>query len=119
MDRRSFLRGTFGGVVAGGIIVAASDAEIAKFASGVIPETPIDLSPKPNDEVWAQMGEWVYNHKGQIIGVVNDIEVSDKPVGITSFANPHSEVMMSGLKRVTYTVLASGFAPVRTSAPDR
>lgn len=110
MDRRSFLRGTFGGVVAGGVIVTASDADILKFATTIKPDMPVDLNPQYEAHAWARFGEIVLNSKGQPIGVIRNIEANTDPVSIQSFGSEFT-THIPGVKNVIYTVIASGFAP--------
>lgn len=110
MDRRSFLKGTFGGVVAGGVIVAATDADIKAFATHITPDMPMDVSPQYEAHAWARFGEVVYNERRQPIGIVRNIEVNNNPISVQSFDSGFVQ-FMPGLKNVQYTVLASGFMP--------
>lgn len=80
MDRRGFLRGTFGGVVAGGVIVAAGIPDTQAFIEQVKVGDPIAAaatSPPIFPDDWM-----VYNRQGQPIGTIHDYRVEHDPIEI-------------------------------------
>ena len=71
MERRNFLRGVFGGVAAGGLILKATDADVAHFASGLGMGSPVEAAYNIKPGI-AELGNFVYDHKGAILGVISD-----------------------------------------------
>lgn len=110
MDRRNFLKGTFGGLAAGGIIISATDADVALFASKAKPQDPVDLSLQLETHAWARLGELLYNERHQPVGIIREIQSNQSPVDITG-AGEQYRTVMPGLRNVIYTVGASGFVP--------
>jgi len=106
MDRRNFLKGTFGGVCAAGVIVAASPTEVAAFA----PQTAIPislLSSKPEEsQEEIDIGLIVYNHKGQPIGVIERFEYNTGFSWDSDFIH-----YVPGPTRMT--IVAQGFANIK------
>lgn len=112
MDRRSFLKGTFGGIAAGGIIIAATDADIATFAS-VTPEgKEVDIAPLLQPGAWAQVNDYVYNERGHIIGLVKHVQFDRQMIDVSRWQDSHLNMMAAGPMSVTYTVQADGFMPL-------
>lgn len=71
MDRRNFLQGVFGGVVAGAALVKTDDVSASDLWT---PETPLVVIPEMmSTEVGC--GRIVFDHLGRPIGVVDEIHV--------------------------------------------
>lgn len=112
MDRRNFLRGTFGGVAAGGIIIASGIPDTQAFMESVKIGDPVAAAaPQPGAE-WPDMGDLVFNYKGQPIGVVSDYNLRKESIRVTQ-AGDEYDVYAPGMRTLTYTVVATGAAPVR------
>lgn len=96
MNRRGFLQG-LASLTAGGVIVKATDAEIAAFGvkteESVVLQTGAISIPTPKMGAdWKEAipggarrgGKWLlYNYRGKAIGALKDIEFS--PNGVGSF----------------------------------
>lgn len=81
MERRGFLKGLFGGVAAGGLIVAAKPEEIAAFAGGVQPGDAVAVQvPSAVD---LQAGSPLYNGKGELVAHVRTINVRREMEDVT------------------------------------
>lgn len=99
MDRRNFLKGTFGGIVGGGVILAASDADVAAFASGgtgigqEMVSSHIPMAPVPME------GHILFNSKGDPVAVVTRIQWCRDPVDCTPIDSQRA-VYVDGLPRV-------------------
>lgn len=85
MDRRSFLIGTFGGVVATGVVVTASAAEVSRFAVGIPDGAPLVL-PSPRLEFGRvpELGEALFDYMGNQVAIVYGVEVRVAPNESTS-----------------------------------
>lgn len=83
MNRRGFLHGLFGGVAAGGVIVTASDEEIARFSRELAAYNPVVVDPTPPAPLPAN-GEHLYNGRGELVAVVRDLRMSPDGVDITA-----------------------------------
>lgn len=73
MERRGFLRGLFGGIVGGGVIVAASDEEVARFASPLVADDPMVLEAPQIADV--SCGDHLYNERGELVAIVTNIHI--------------------------------------------
>lgn len=100
MERRSFLKGVFGGVAAGGLIIQASSSDVSEFASGVEKGAPLvsafqktDLSPMP------EPGEFVYNHQGVILGVISRIDTSISTHDVTGTGEEYQRLIPAVMTR--------------------
>ncbi len=74
MERRSFLRGIFGGVTAAGLIVKATPADVEAFAAPLQPKEPLLIGPPPLSIL--DVGECLYNAEGEQVAIVTGISVS-------------------------------------------
>lgn len=77
MDRRGFLKGTFGGIIAGGALIQATDSDIAVFANGLQPGAPVASASCPlgfSDEPHLEVGQILYDHRGLAMAVVREIK---------------------------------------------
>jgi hypothetical protein len=70
MERRSFLRGVFGGVTASGLILSASPKEIEAFAAPLEPKQPLVVDPvQAFTRQTIEIGEHLYNERGECVAV--------------------------------------------------
>src|SRR4051812_11277787 len=110
MDRRNFIKGTFGGIVAGGVIVAATDADIATFASNNRVDSPVDVNPQPEllQPEGVRYGEVLYNINGQPVGIVRSINFHREHTDISRAGDTYA-TLAPGLGNLTYDVVAIGY----------
>lgn len=93
MDRRSFIKGTFGGVAAGGLILAATPSDIAAFTSSGIEKgaemvsTPLPMAPVPAE------GHILFNSKGDPVAVITHIKWNRNPVDVSLAGDSYSTYM--------------------------
>lgn len=113
MDRRSFLKGTFGGVsAAGALILTATPADVAKFATETPLGTPVASSTLQTKEFGLpDYGEFVFNSQGMPIGVVTSINMYQDSVDVT-MSHHENRQYMPGLKRIELSVSVIGNALV-------
>lgn len=111
MDRRSFLRGTFGGVAAGGILIAAADTDLAAFAASTQVGTPVEAAGPPEGIQAPLIGHVVFNSDHQPFGVISKVNYHRYPVDATR-AGDVFNILLSGT--VEFTVVVQGFANVAT-----
>ena len=85
MDRRSFLKGTFGGVAAAGaLIVTATPAEVSEFASKTLVGAPIAASElEEKGANIPSIGEIVFDSHGNPLGVVHSMDIQREMLDIT------------------------------------
>lgn len=70
MERRNFLKGVFGGVTAGGILLRTPEPET--FAGILAPETPLIVAP--NDYfAGVDLGHILFNQDGKPVAVITEI----------------------------------------------
>lgn len=103
MNRRGFLQGVFGGVTAAGVIVAASPADIAAFASPMVKDSPV-LLDVPSVEP-TSIGEHLYNDRGELVAVVRKIELRHRPIDVTT-AFDSQRIYVPGPR--TFEIYAAG-----------
>lgn len=72
MDRRHFIVGTLSALTGSEVIVKATAAEVAAFGQPKIGET-VGVNTLPRTLSGIEPGSWVYNHKGERIGVVRGV----------------------------------------------
>jgi hypothetical protein len=118
ISRRGFLTGTLvaAGAAAGTALLKATPSEIHAFGKPLLgpvrlmqPDPiPIDATVRPMGEA----GEFVYNHKGDIIGVITEMQVSRTLMDTTSWTSAY-RTYASGLLEVSYKVVGTGFAQVK------
>lgn len=108
MERRNFIKGVFGGVAAGALIVNASDAEVLEFANPLKIGDPIQTAVTPNrGDLMVRSGEVVFNSEGKIIGVITDVRVSTQYID-TGVSESGFMMAAPGHRRAEFTVLAQG-----------
>ncbi len=98
LGRRSFLKGAFGGVVTGGLIVQATNADVAMFAHALKPDEPLmlDTPPTPNKDGFPIVGKHLYNEHGEIVAMVTEVVVSSNHMDISSFHDTHQVFQPQG-----------------------
>ncbi len=84
MERRGFLQGLFGGIVGGGIVVAAKPEEVAAFAGPLVKDQPLTLDPAPKPTVVPAAGEHLYNAKGELVAIVTEVKLHTQRIDVTS-----------------------------------
>jgi len=98
MERRSFIKGIFGGVAATGLIIKASAEDITKFASsnpegtGVVSvaDDPVHVSG-----AFMQTGEVLYSHDGKPVGVFTGYETKAHMVDMASMNDNMSQFIVN------------------------
>lgn len=107
MERRKFLKGVLGGVVAGGIIVSATDADIMAFTNqGVGVGDQLEAaSPLANPII--DLGHMLFNSDGQPVAVIESIE---RQLGHTDVTQIDSITThrMPGLHKIVLTAVVMG-----------
>lgn len=114
MNRRGFLRGTFGGAVAGGIVIATGLPDSKEFVESVKVGDPVaaahfDTTDPP------EYGEMVFNKAGVCIGFITDIKVETEilDASLGWYPNDGFKHFVPGLRSATATVvLTVGFPTV-------
>jgi hypothetical protein len=86
MKRRGFLQGIFGGVAATGLIVSASPNEIEAFAAPLKFGDPVVM----DQPLTAEVGEHLYNSRGEMVAIVTSITVTAPAIDVTSWADTYS-----------------------------
>lgn len=112
MDRRNFLKGTFGGVAAGGIIIAAGIPDTQAFVEQVKIGDPVAAALAPTDTTWPGIGQMVYNHLGQPVGVVSNFQLNVEPIDVTCSGDEYRS-FTAGTRSLVFEVVATGPMPVR------
>ena len=97
MNRRGFLQGVFGGVTAAGVIVSASPADIAAFASPMVKDAPVLLDvPAP---IPTSIGEHLYNEQGQCVAVIRSIDIHQDAIDVSMWGDSQMRYV-PGLRRI-------------------
>jgi len=102
INRRSFLKGAFGGVVAGGMILRATEADIAAFAMPLKHNEPllVDIPPTSNKEGFPIVGKHLYNEHGEMVAMVTEVVVSSNHMDITSWNDSYQVFKPQGPMRL-------------------
>ena len=108
MDRRDFLKGALAGTVVGlasstDLIVRATEAEILQFANEKEGESVVVGGTHPIPHV----GNLIFNHLGQPIGVIHNIEVKVDAIDITT-AQDNWQRFAPGRRSVWIHAIAPG-----------
>jgi len=117
LSRRGFLTGTLmAAATAGTALLTATPEEIQAFGKPLVGPVRV-MQPDPIPIVadmrpMGEAGEFVYNHKGDIIGVISEMTVTREPIDVTSYGMDW-RAYRSGLLEVRYTVVGTGFAQVK------
>lgn len=88
MNRRGFLQGAFGGVTAAGIVICASPDEVAAYTAPMFANEPVIVGTPPQPQT--SVGEFVYNERGQVVGVVTEVWGNHYPVNVTRAGDSHN-----------------------------
>ncbi len=107
MDRRSFLKGTFGGVVAGGVIVVATDADIKAFATNLPPDSVVQTAVTGPATPMPELGHIVFDSEHRPLGVISRTDVSCEKLDATPFGSPY-RLYRAGPYTMEFTVQAYG-----------
>ena len=110
MDRRGFLRGAFGGVVASGVIVAATPREIEAFATPLVKNEPIVVDVLPPQQA-TSIGEHLYNEHGEIVAIITEIRVDIPQIDITPWGSD-VQIYRPGLP-YEISISAKGVGPLQ------
>lgn len=81
-NRRGFLHGLFGGVTTGGLLIAASPADVERFAAPLARDEPVVLDATPPSPLLPAVGEHLYNGAGELVAVVRSFAVHQGGVDI-------------------------------------
>jgi hypothetical protein len=114
MNRRGFLQGVFGGVTAGGLIVAASPADIAAFSSPLVKDAPLLLDVPA--EASTHIGGHLYNERGQCVAIIRRIDRFSNPVDVTTAFDGHT-IYLPGVPR--FDIYAQGIGELRWDGSQR
>lgn len=85
-SRRNFLRGVFGGVVSGGLIVAATPKEISAFTKPLKQDAPLVLDRPPTVQRGGIVasGMHLYNELGELVAIITAMKMGElRPVDVT------------------------------------
>jgi hypothetical protein len=97
----------FGGVTAAGVIVAASPADIAAFASPMAKDAPLVLDVPPMKA--SSVGEHLYNDRGEVVAVIRSIDFHRQSIDVTMFRDSHQASMPGPLD---FDIYAQGIGHV-------
>jgi hypothetical protein len=103
MERRGFLKGMFGGVTAAGLVIAANPAEIEAFASPLVRDAPLVLDAAPVVGV-PGVGEHLYNSRGELVAIINEIRVSTDTVDVSSAFGGGNKMFVPGRRHIDIQV---------------
>ena len=111
MDRRNFLRGTFGGVMAGGILLNL-DGKPEDAAATLVKDEPMVTLPEevavaPHGE-FIHPGAVVFDFLGKPIGVITEMAIDHDAMDITGVHDANRR-FLAGATRVHARVLTSGY----------
>lgn len=110
MDRRKFLQGTFGGVTAGGIILAAGAPDIEAFVAMAKKDEP--LIAAPGQFAGVEVGLILFNYLHQPVAVVKEIRQVMATNNATRWGSSWEE-QVPGLVTTEITAIAQGIADIR------
>lgn len=85
MDRRQFLTGTFGGLVAGGMLLKTPVAEAAALEL----DAPLVVIPPVLTPPGNHVGETLFTQDGRLFGVVREIRLSVEPIDMTGVGDTY------------------------------
>jgi hypothetical protein len=111
MDRRNFLIGTFGGLTAGGIVLAAEQNDIAAFVSTVQKNAPLTANPVP-PPAQIRPGEMLFDHLGRPVAIIQKIEWHRELDNVTKMGDVF-ESFAPGVMSAVITAVTYGPAALR------
>ncbi len=93
--RRGFLKGVFGGITAAGLVVLASEADVAAFAR-VGTGAPVAVAAAPVwDGVVPGFGDTLYDAHGRKVAIVTGLRQRSVPIEVTAFGEAN-QVYVAG-----------------------
>lgn len=104
MERRSFLKGVFGGATAGGILITACQADVDAFVATVKKNDKIVSSPLMVSGGGFPLGMVLYDHLGRPVAIVES--TSREMEDVTSIYDTWKFWKPS--KRMTITAVSLG-----------
>lgn len=117
MDRRGFLKGTFGGVTSAGILIAAGDTDLDAFAKESKVGEVMGVAPLPIDIEQMAIGRLLYDNKGNIVAVVQQINHYLSAHDASGWGDSAS-TYMRGLSNVRIIATAYGPGYMRMGDPQ-
>lgn len=115
MRRRAFLRGAFAGVLAEGVVIAATRAEIAAFASPLAIGAPLLLDePPPTPAV--QAGQHLYNAEGELVAIIERFHVTRAAIETTAYGD-EQRIFVTGPPSVTIEAVGVAAVDWRAGQP--
>lgn len=119
MSRRHFLTGTVTAAAGTGLILAMPDKALELFKPTVGEVMAVNRPPTERatfEEAVAEYGEFVFNAKGQLIGVIQEIKYTRQEVDVSSWENS-SRIILPG--SMSYTVVVQGVVQLRSTGRGR
>lgn len=114
LSRRHFLTGTVASAAAGtALVLTMPDKALELFKPTVGEIMAVNRPPAERgtfDEGIADYGEFVFNAKGQIIGVIQEVRYHRPAVDVTAFEDSHERTILGPM---SYTLIVQGVAQLR------
>lgn len=95
MERRGFLKGIFGGITAGGLLLKASPEDVQALAPAE--DEPLIVQPQRIRGVHQACGDVLYNALGEAVAVVTDVRSSRGYIDVTNFGDTNKVFRPSNL----------------------
>lgn len=108
MERRSFIKGVFGGVTAGGIILASGEDDIAAFVSQVQRNEPMVACPEPLGVSQVAPGEMLFNHLGRPVAIIREVQWH---ADVQTIAKMSDAVDRSSMHGIYAVIMAVSYGP--------
>lgn len=112
MNRRSFLKGTFGGVTAAGLVIAGADTDLSAFASSMKVGEPMVGAGEVVDSPAPELGTILFNSEGQPVCVVESYRYSVNEIDATPMGSS-VRVMMPGTREIRLTAVVMGRVAIK------
>jgi hypothetical protein len=114
MERRGFLKGVFGGLTAGGLIIAAQPEEIAAFTSPLVRDAPLVANiPAPRA---TSVGQELYNAQGELVAYISQIHVDRGHLETTMWGDAEVRYV-SGLPQIRIEAVGVGHLSISDAGP--
>jgi len=115
IGRRGFIQGVVSAIAATTVVIEATPTEIQAFSGKVgMPAFSGLLGQAESRVPIVEMGEFVYNHEGKIIGVIRNIDIHRPIMEVTTRWDSLQRHVPAGLLYAEYSVVSYG--PVRVRA---
>lgn len=118
LTRRMFL-GTVASAAAGTVILEASPSDIAHYAQPGLSVAVAEPDLPPSTPHGGDVGMFVYNHRGEILGVISDIAMDfERDMVETTTFDSTTQRMVPRLNRgygIRYTVIGQGEVQARVA----